>query len=41
MRTLSAVPDATGDVLHDVLIVLGFVAAAVLLGSATLRRRTA
>ncbi|HST84586.1 MAG TPA: ABC transporter permease [Kineosporiaceae bacterium] len=41
MRTLSAVSDASGDVLQDVLIVLGFVAAAVLLGSATLRRRTA
>ena len=41
MRTLSTVPGATGDVLQDVLIVLGFVAAAVLLGSATLRRRTA
>jgi ABC-2 type transport system permease protein len=41
MRTLAAVPDASGDVLQDVLIVFGFVAAAVLLGSATLRRRTA
>jgi ABC-2 type transport system permease protein len=41
MRTLAAVSDASGEVLNDVLIVLGFVAAAVLLGSATLRRRTA
>jgi ABC-2 type transport system permease protein len=40
MRTLTAVPDGTGDVLQDVLVVLGFVLAAVLLGSATLRRRT-
>ncbi len=41
MRTLAVVPDASGAVLQDVLIVFGFVAAAVLLGSATLRRRTA
>jgi len=41
MRTLASVADANGDVLQDVLIVLGFVLAAVLLGSATLRRRTA
>jgi ABC-2 type transport system permease protein len=40
MRTLAAVSDGTGDVLQDVLVVLGFVLAAVLLGSATLRRRT-
>jgi len=40
MRTLTDVADATGDVAQDVLIVLAFVLAAVLLGSATLRRRT-
>jgi ABC-2 type transport system permease protein len=40
MRTIAAVPDSTGDVLQDVIVVLGFVLAAVLLGSATLRRRT-
>ena len=40
MRTLATVPDGSSDVLRDVLIVLGFVLAAVLLGSATLRRRT-
>jgi ABC-2 type transport system permease protein len=40
MRTITSLSDATGDVLQDVLIVLGFVLAAVLLGSATLRRRT-
>jgi ABC-2 type transport system permease protein len=40
MRTLASVADASSDVLQDVLIVLGFVLAAVLLGSATLRRRT-
>ena len=40
MRTLTASNDS-GDVLRDLLIVLGFVAGAVLLGSATLRRRTA
>lgn len=40
MRTLTAVADGTDDVLRDVLVVLGFVLAAVLLGSATLRRRT-
>jgi ABC-2 type transport system permease protein len=41
MRTLAAVADGTGDVVQDVLIVLGFVLGSVLLGSATLRRRTA
>jgi ABC-2 type transport system permease protein len=41
MGTLATVADGTGDVLQDVLVVLGFVFAAVLLGSATLRRRTA
>ncbi len=40
MRTLAAIPDGTTDVLQDVVIVAGFVVAAVLLGSATLRRRT-
>ena len=40
MSTLTARADATGDVLGDVLVVLGFVVAAVLLGAATLRRRT-
>jgi ABC-2 type transport system permease protein len=40
MKTLASVPDASSDVLQDVLIVLGFVLAAVLLGAATLRRRT-
>jgi hypothetical protein len=40
MRTLASVADASSDVLQDVVIVLGFVLAAVLLGSATLRRRT-
>lgn len=41
MRTLAAVSDGTSEVLQDVLIVLGFAVAALLLGSATLRRRTA
>jgi ABC-2 type transport system permease protein len=41
MRTLAAVADGTADVAQDVAIVLGFVFAAVLLGAATLRRRTA
>jgi ABC-2 type transport system permease protein len=40
MRTLTTAADANGDVLRDALIVLGYVAAAVALGSATLRRRT-
>lgn len=40
MRTLTTAADANGDVLRDALIVLGYVAGAVLLGSATLRRRT-
>jgi len=40
MRTLAAIPDGTSDVLQDLLIVFGFVIGAVLLGSATLRRRT-
>jgi ABC-2 type transport system permease protein len=40
MRTLSTTTDATGDVLRDALIVLAYVAGAVVLGSATLRRRT-
>jgi ABC-2 type transport system permease protein len=41
MRTLTAVSDGTTDVLRDVLVVLGFVLGAVLLGAGTLRRRTA
>lgn len=41
MRSVGAASDATGDVLQDVGIVLAFVAAAVALGAATLRRRTA
>jgi ABC-2 type transport system permease protein len=40
MRTLAATADANGEILQDVAIVLAFVAGAVLLGSATLRRRT-
>jgi ABC-2 type transport system permease protein len=40
MRTVAATSDGTNDVLQDVLIVIGFVLGAVLLGSATLRRRT-
>jgi len=41
MRTLTTAVDGTGDVLGDVLVVLAFVVAAIVLGSATLRRRTA
>jgi ABC-2 type transport system permease protein len=41
MKTLATVPNGSGDVLWDVLIVLAFVAGAVVLGAATLRRRTA
>ena len=41
MRSVGSSSSATGDVLTDVGIVLGFVAAAVALGAATLRRRTA
>ncbi len=41
MRTVSSQAGATGDVLRDVGIVLGFVLVAVALGAATLRRRTA
>jgi ABC-2 type transport system permease protein len=41
MKTVATVPGGSGDVLRDVLIVLAFVAGAVLLGAATLRRRTA
>jgi ABC-2 type transport system permease protein len=41
MRTLTVSAGSSGDVLRDLLIVLGFVIAAVLLGSATLPRRTA
>ena len=40
MRTVAEASGRTGDVLQDALIVLGFVAGAVILGSATLRRRT-
>jgi ABC-2 type transport system permease protein len=40
MRTLASSADRTGDVLRDLLIVLAFVVGAVLIGSATLRRRT-
>ena len=39
MRTLTASAD-TGQVLRDVLVVLGFALAAIALGAATLRRRT-
>jgi ABC-2 type transport system permease protein len=41
MKTLASASDGNTDVLRDVLVVLVFVAAAVILGSATLRRRTA
>jgi ABC-2 type transport system permease protein len=41
MRTLASTADSTGEVLRDGGIVLGFVLAAIVLGSATLRRRTA
>ena len=40
MQTLTTSVDATSDVVRDLLIVLAFVLGAVLLGSATLRRRT-
>jgi ABC-2 type transport system permease protein len=40
MRTLASNPGGTGEVMQNVLIVLGFVAGAVVLGAATLRRRT-
>jgi ABC-2 type transport system permease protein len=41
MRSVGTTANATGDVLQDVAIVLAFVAGAVALGAATLRRRTA
>jgi ABC-2 type transport system permease protein len=41
MQTLTRSADSTGVVLRDLLIMLAFVAGAVILGSATLRRRTA
>jgi len=41
MGTVGTRAGATGDVLQDVAVVLAFVAAAVVLGAATLRRRTA
>ncbi len=41
MRLVGSSADSAGDVLQDVGIVLAFVAAAVALGAATLRRRTA
>jgi ABC-2 type transport system permease protein len=41
MKTVATVAGGSGDVLRDVLIVLAYVAGAVLLGAATLRRRTA
>ncbi|NLT53940.1 MAG: ABC transporter permease [Actinomycetales bacterium] len=40
MTTITTKADATGDVLLDMLVVLGFVVAGVVLGAATLRRRT-
>jgi ABC-2 type transport system permease protein len=40
MRSVTTDTDATGDVLVDVGIVAAFVVAALVLGSATLRRRT-
>jgi len=40
MRKVSESTESTGDVLQDILIVLAFVAGAIALGSATLRRRT-
>ena len=40
MRTLTASPDAAGQVLADVAIVAAFIVAAIALGSLTLRRRT-
>jgi len=40
MRTLTTQPDAAGEVGRDVAIVLGYVVAAIALGSLTLRRRT-
>jgi ABC-2 type transport system permease protein len=40
MTTLSRVADPSADVLRDVLIVLAFVGGSVVLGAATLRRRT-
>jgi ABC-2 type transport system permease protein len=40
MTTLTVEADATGDVLGDVLLVSAFVAGAIALGAATLRRRT-
>ena len=41
MRAVTVDADATGDVLRDLLIVLGFVVVALALGAGTLRRRTA
>jgi ABC-2 type transport system permease protein len=40
MRSVTMYADATGDVLADVLVVLGFAVAALALGAGTLRRRT-
>ncbi|MEJ2577820.1 MAG: ABC transporter permease [Kineosporiaceae bacterium] len=41
MRTITVDPDGTGDVLVNILIVVGFVVASIAAGAATLRRRTA
>jgi ABC-2 type transport system permease protein len=41
MTTVTRYPDAVGDALRDVAVVLGFAVAAVVLGATTLRRRTA
>ncbi|WP_030163761.1 ABC transporter permease [Spirillospora albida] len=41
MREIAANPDVTGRLLLDVAVIAGFVAVALLLGAATLRRRTA
>ena len=40
MKAVTLDADATGDVLRDLLVVLGFVVAALALGAGTLRRRT-
>jgi ABC-2 type transport system permease protein len=41
MRTITVDPNGTGDVLVNILIVVGFVVASIAAGAATLRRRTA
>ena len=40
-RAVSMTPDVTGDIVRDIVVVLGVAALALALGAATLRRRTA